>query len=178
LQITAQSTKCVERVREPSVVSSYLRDRDLRSGRGSYLDRFYWALDLTCHTLDAVFFPNGIRLPFRRMMAWTVGHLEYIYRAHAYANFVVIAYVMVDCNHCSMNSELGGRADFAPHSVTVVVSGSFQFPLEFRIYWHSLRSSLFERSRIIELFRLGQGSEKDRQGLLHLLRRAFVPTDL
>jgi hypothetical protein len=75
-------------------------------------------------------------------MTWTVDHLEYIHRTHAYADLVGIAYVMVDRNHCPVDSELGGRANFTPYHVTVVISGSFQFPLKFRIYGYSLQSQL------------------------------------
>jgi hypothetical protein len=109
-------------------------------GRGSYLDRFYWALNLACHTLDTVILPDRVRLLFRCRMARTVDHLKHVHRTDAHTDLVGIAYVMINCNHCSVDSKLRRGAGLTPDLVIIVVTGWFQLRLKFRIYWHGLRS--------------------------------------
>jgi len=54
-------------------------------------------------------------------MAGAIDHLKDIHRAHAHTYLIGIAYVIVDCNHCSMDSKLRRCTSLTPDTVTIVL---------------------------------------------------------
>jgi hypothetical protein len=100
----------------------------------SYFYRLRRALSFACHAFYAVLLSRRIRLLFRNRVPRRVPPIEHCHGADFQADAVSSANVPINCNNCSMNTELLWRFNRPPNVVTLMFTNDLAILLKIWVY--------------------------------------------
>ena len=102
----------------------------------SYFYRLRRALSFACHAFYAVLFSRRIRLLFRNRVPRRIPPIKHCHGADFQAYAVSSANVPINCNNCSMNTQLLRRFNRAPNVVTLMFTDDLAILLKIWVYRH------------------------------------------
>ncbi len=115
--------------------------------RWSDFYRLSWTLQLARQALNAVIFTHRVRFLLRKRMTRRLAPVIERYGTHIDAYAVADTNVPVYCDVCSMNSLPGGKLDWSPDFVSLVLRNNLSILLKISVDRQKISPAIFGRKR-------------------------------